>query len=210
MSDSQNPLPAPRFWWKRWAFVILGVWLIGGGVALGAIWMDNPESTILGIACIAAIIGGVWLVYSRLRAPTPTGSVIVATGGPTGGRKSTANSLNIYVKKDEDTGDVVPDRVVFEDMAKPMGQPQHCLNDNKWYHVHIWDLEKRSLRAFSLPDAQYSDPAILARYLEQPAQKRYLRHRPSLLRFVGPGILALMVGLGFILLVILSDTGGSV
>ena len=112
--------------------------------------------------------------------------------------------MNIYAAHDEDIGAVVPQRIVFENVYKPAGQPQRCLNTNKDYYVHMWDIKKSRLVPFVLADRKYTDPSILARYLGLPAQRKYLRNRESLMKLIGPGILAVAVIGAFITIIALS------
>lgn len=201
-------LPTNRYW----LLLVLGVGLLGLGVWVGSIWLASPDIIALGLVTIALFIAGGVLVRRQIKHRYDVkGEVVVNTGqglGP-GSReldKSGArpNSLNIYAGYDEDIGAIVPQRVVFENVYKPVGQPQRCLNTNKEYYIHIWDIERKQLKPFVLADRKYTDPSILARYLGLPAQRKYLRNRESLMRLVGPGLLAVGVIFAFITIIALS------
>jgi len=100
--------------------------------------------------------------------------------------KEIVNSMNIY-----------HDKIIFENIKKPEGQPWKCKNDGKSYHVHIWDSELQALKEFSLPDQTYFDPQILAtRVLELPAHRRIFRRKQTLLQQLSP-----MVAFGGVVIV---------
>ena len=205
---------------RYWIILGIGLGCLVFGVVFGAIWMANPLNQFLGILTIALFMAGVIICIRQFRgrhnigegatvnitAPT---TVTVKEGEPQPQKQEvikegTINSLNIYAGMDADIGKVVAQRVVFEAMVSPMGQPQRCLNLGKDYYVHIWDIKKGRLVPFILPDSKYTDPSILARSLALPAQRKYLRNRESLLRLIGPGLLIVGVLVGFITIIALS------
>jgi len=99
--------------------------------------------------------------------------------------------------------DIYPDKIVFEDVTEPEGQPWKCENDGKSYHVHIWDEENKKLKEFQLPDQVYMDPRIFAeRVLELPAHRRIFRRKQTLLQQLSP----MMGALGVIILWIIIIT----
>lgn len=201
-------LPINRYW------LLLGGGLVslGLGVWVGGLWLASPDLLVLGFLTIALFIGGVVLVIRQVKhrhdvgggATVNIGQVPGVGAEQVGGNGSTPNSLNIYAAYDEDIGAVVPKRIVFENIYKPVGQPQRCLNTNKDYYVHIWDITKSKLVPFVLKDRKYTDPSILARYLGLPAQRKYLRNRESLMKLIGPGILAVAVIFALITIIALS------
>jgi len=96
------------------------------------------------------------------------------------------NSMNIYPA---DEGGVV-----FENTAKPEGQPKICENDGKPYFVHIWDIATKRLRPFMLPDTQYYDPRVFAeRVLELPAHRRIFQRKQTVMQKLKPAILFLLI-----------------
>ena len=205
---------------KPWRLPINTYWLLlGGGIGslalgvwVGSFWMASPDAIALGFLTIVLFIAGGILIRRQIKhrgdiMGGPLVNIGQASGGDTGkvGKNGGApNSLSIYAGYDEHIGAVVPQRIVFENVYKPMGQPQRCLNTNKDYHVHIWDIPKKQLVPFTLTDRKYTDPSILARYLGLPAQRKYLRNRESLMRLIGPGLLAVGVLAAFVTIIALS------
>ena len=202
---------------RYWVVLGIGLGCLVFGVVFGAIWMANPLNQALGLLTIALFIAGVILCIRQFRHRHDIGEVtavnitvaaVVKEGEKPASQEvigvGTINCLNIYAGLDADIGKVVAQKVVFEAMVNPMGQPQRCLNLGKDYYVHIWDIEKGRLVPFILPDSKYTDPSILARSLALPAQRKYLRNRESLLRLIGPGLLFVGVLIGFITIIALS------
>ena len=202
---------------RYWVVLGIGLGCLVFGVVFGAIWMANPLNQFLGLFTIALFIAGVIICIRQFRHRHDIGEVaavnitvaaVVKEGEKPASQEvigvGTINSLNIYASMDEDIGKVVAQKVVFEAMVSPMGQPQRCLNLGKDYYVHIWDIQKGRLVPFVLPDSKYTDPSILARSLALPAQRKYLRNRESLLRLIGPGLLFVGVLIGFITIIALS------
>lgn len=201
---------------RYWLLVGLAVVLFALSIVLGNLWFANPTNQIMGLVTVALFIGGAWLTRRQIKhrhdimgdvkvniTPDQTSqadSKVEQTTVPSNGHAP--NSLNIYATKD---GDIVRvQKIAFENVYQPMGQPQKCLNTGKFYYVHIWDIAKGKLVPFMLPDSKFTDPAIMARYLDLPSQKKYLRHRESLMHYIGPGILAIMCIAGFIAIIALS------
>ncbi len=201
---------------RFWVLAGLAVGLIALSIGVGSMWFANPSNQIMGLLTIALFIGGAWLTRRQIkhRHDIMGDTKVNITSSQTSQTDSEAehatvksnghdeNSLNIYAVKDGDI--VIAQKIAFEDVYKPVGQPQKCLNTGKFYHVHIWDIAKGRLVPFILPDSKFTDPAIMARYLGLPSQKKYLRHRESLMHYIGPGILAFMCVAGFIAIIALS------
>lgn len=195
-----------------WLWLGIGIGSLGLAVWIGSLWLASPDILALGILTIALFGGGGILVKRQIKHRGDIkGEVLVNIGQVSGVSNDQVgkngfkpNSLNIYAIRDEDVGAVVPQRIVFENVYQPLGQPQRCLNTNKDYYIHIWNIEKSRLVPFMLPDRKYTDPSILARYLGLPAQRKYLRNRESLIKLIGPGILAVGVIVGFITIIALS------
>ena len=199
-----------------WLLAGLAIGLVALSIFIGNIWLANPTNQILGLVAIALFSGGAWLIRRQIKhrhdimgnvkvniTSTQTtqveGEARQATVSSNGHEP---NSVNIYAVKDGDM--VMAQKIAFEYTENPLGQPQKCLNTGKFYYVHIWDITREALMSFMLPDSKFTDPAIMARYLGLPAQKKYLRHRESLMHYVGPGILAVMCIGGFIAIIALS------
>ena len=216
VAPAEEPIPVHKAWRlpinRYWVLLSGGLGLLGLGVWVGGLWLASPDLLALGFLTIVLLIGGVVLVIRQVKhrhdvgggAMVNIGQVPSVAAEQVGGNGSTPNSLNIYAANDEDIGAVVPKRIVFENVYEPVGQPQRCLNTNKDYYVHIWSIEKNKLVPFVLPDLKYTDPSILARYLGLPAQRKYLRNRESLIKLIGPGILAVAVIGAFITIIALS------
>ena len=210
--------PQPRR--KSWRFPFNTYWLLLGagigslvlGVWVGSFWMASPDAIALGFLTIVLFIAGGILIRRQIKhrsdiiggAVVNIGQASGADKGKVGKNGDAPNSLNIYAAYDADVKAIVPQRIVFENVYNPMGQPQRCLNTNKDYHVHIWDLKKSQLMPFTLTDRKYTDPSILARYLGLPAQRKYLRNRESLMRLIGPGLLVVGVLAAFVTIIALS------
>ncbi len=200
---------------RFWLLVGLAVGLIALSIAIGSVWFANPTNQIMGLLTVALFIGGVWLTRRQIKhrhdtmgdikvtiTPTKTSQVDSKPEQVTAPSNGQPNSLNIYAIKDGDI--IVAQKIAFENVYEPVGQPQKCLNTGTFYHVNIWDIAKGKLVPFILPDSKFTDPAIMARYLGLPSQKKYLRHRESLMHYIGPGILAVMCVAGFIAIIALS------
>jgi hypothetical protein len=132
----------------------------------------------------------------KFQAPEPTGAV---------------NSINVYARKGV-SGEkpIVAVAVRWEYVATPFGQPWKLKNDGNAYYFHIIDIETMILRAFELTDSAYVDPTIFARFLENPAQKRYIEFgRESWQKWIGAGLLAAMNAAGLLVLIIMANPGGA-
>lgn len=202
--DITEPKPAKQFD-TRLLELIGGLLTIAAAIGSGALWMQNERNQMLAMLTIGLFGGGVYLLYRYLHKPDT--STVIVMPGSTGGKVTKVtgpvNSLNIYAQRDDATGIVFPEKVSFEWVEHPLGQPWHCLNTDKHYFVHRWDIDRSALVPFVLPDAKYTDPALLAEYLSLEDEKRYMRHRPSLMHYIGPAIMGIMVGVGFLVIIIL-------
>lgn len=183
---------------KQWLWLGLGFVLLAAGIGLGFLWMQDKRNPFWAFLTLATVAAGVFIIYRNIKPKEKSIPVLLP------GKKITESvvCLNIYAKKN-DEGIVYPEQIVFELTTKPEGQPNQCINTGQYYPVNIWDIDKHKLVPFVLPDEKYTDPAFLARYLEQPAQKKYLQHRESLMKYIGPGILAILIIVGFIWMLII-------
>lgn len=200
---------------RYWLLVLAGiVSLIVGGVVC-AVWMSSPTNQLLGMVTLAAFIGGAWLLWRqfRHRHELGTGATVsiadIASGGNGKVDMKSANTLIIEAKLDEDLEVVIPQRVAFVNRNNPGGQPWKCRNNGQNYFVEIWDIAKHKFLPFLLPDQEYTDPAFMAKYLDQPAQTKFMQHRESLMKYIGPGLLV-VANIGAIIgIVALMPTGGA-
>lgn len=190
---------------QYWLWMGLGILLLLAGVGLGYLWMADQRNSLLALATIAVWGGGGYLIYRQLKGQVKgeDHQIIVIPGENIKTKTGSVNSLNIYAKKDDSTSIIYPEKIAFEWVEKPRGQPQKCLNTGKWYYVHLFDIASKKLIPFTLPDIRYSDPALMARYLDLPAQKKYMRHRESLGKYIGPGILAVLCIVAFVVIIAL-------
>ena len=183
---------------KTLLFSICAVCAGGAGGGMVFMWWSNPTNPFLGLAAIILLAVAVWLGWTLFK---PSDSRVVASGGKK--VNINANVLNIYANVD-DNGNHYAENIEFDYHDNPQGQLWQCMNNGKHYRVNIWDLKLKRLVPFTLPDAKYVDPAFMARYLELPAQRKYLRHHDTMMKYIGPGILALLDVAGFIAIIALS------
>lgn len=171
----------------NWITLGLGVGLVVLGFVVGSYWFSNANN-LLGIITTALLAGGGILIKITWSKRDDTGTA-VSVDVKVENRKQ-VNSLNIY-----------PEKVVFEDMPKPMGQPWQCLNDSKYYFIHVWNEKEKTLEPLKLPDQQYYDPQVFAeRVLDLPAHRRIFRRKVKLLEQLKPLILVLAIGAVWILI----------
>ena len=168
------------------------------------LWAGQRESLFLTVGTIGLIVGSVFLLYRGVKSIRRGDAVVIGEKKPT----ITANSCNIYVKKDKESGRILPSKIAFElidtegkvlteaplldkPAEMPDGQPWQCLNDGNWYYLNYFDLTKGKLRPFALPDSQYFDPAEFGNVIMMPAHKLLFERRLSLLQRVGPWVMVL-------------------
>jgi hypothetical protein len=195
--------------------LILIIMLIGSPIMIFWAWRRGGDSS-HGSSVIVVRPEGDISLGEKVSAPEMQTLSLAAKGR---GVKNVApvvtgniNSLNIYARAGvEDEKPIVPIIANFEYVKSPLGQPWKLTNDGRHYHLHIIDIQTGNLRAFGLQDAAYVDPAIFARFLENPAQKRYIEYvRESLAKWIGPGILAVMDCVGFVMIIILMNSATAV
>jgi hypothetical protein len=164
------------------------------GLVAGKFWLDTANE-LLGIITLAGVFGGSFGVkrywQNAFQGETKIDIIKPVAKGP-------ANCLCIY-----------PDKVVFDNVASPEGQPYQCLNDNKHYYINIWDEAIKRLVPFVLPDLQYYTPQLFAeRVLELPAHRRIFRRRENLLQKLSPFILLVVIGVLWLLIMTTTTPGG--
>lgn len=177
-----------KYWtkyWKQSLYVVGGLLVLVVGYFCALLWSGQRDNIFLTIGIIVIWPGGVYLLYRGMRSPERD-VVIVGSDKPSIGE---VNSLNIYAKMNKDTGKLYPEKVTFEMLLHPEGQPQQCTNNGKWYYVHIWDIAKRRLKPFALPDSQYFDPREFANVIMMPAHKRLFERQASMFQKIAPWIM---------------------
>lgn len=186
---------------RYWVLFGGGIILALTGIGLLFIWFSMPFSAmqqVVGGITLLTLGSGVYLVRRQLKNRNNRyGGAMVVTPSSTSQIPSKsngyANSLCIY-----------PDKLIFDNVNEPPGQPQKVLNDGRYYYVLKWNQEINRLEPFILPDSHYTDPSILARYLGLPAQYKYLQNRETLWKFAGPGLLLIGNIAAFIAIIALS------
>lgn len=161
---------------RRWWMVGLGVALLAVGFWLGGMWGEQRQNMFLALMVIAAVPGGVFLIWQGIK---KVDAAVVIVGTAKDKQIKQANCLNIYASRDSE-GQVSADRLEFSEVYNPQGQPQQCLNDGKWYYVNIFDLNKKRLIPYILPDNTYIDPAEFGNVIEMPAHRKLYQQEVSL------------------------------
>ncbi len=196
VSIPTTPQPVLNKAFDRNIFRLFGgaLLLLVGGL-LGYLWFTfMPQNIVAAALTLLSIGGGIFFIIKYFNSRGMSSEIVVFPSGQAKVGKKQVNSLCIY-----------PDRVEFVDVDKPLGQPWRCLNDGKYYFVHIFDEGKKELKVFSLPDQQYMDPGIFAkRVLELPAHRRIFRRKQSLLEQLSPAMALIgIVVFGIVMIVTL-------
>jgi len=173
-------------YWKQSLCLIGGLFILLVGYYFSMIWSGQRDNIFLTICIIIMWPGGCYLIFRGIKGPEHE-VVIVGSEKPSG----EVNSLNIYARKNPDTGKIYPEKVAFEMILKPEGQPQQCTNNGKWYYVHIWDIAKQRLVPFALPDSQYFDPREFANVIKMPAHMKLFERQASLLQKIAPWVMVI-------------------
>lgn len=179
------------FWQQLWLHRARWLYLLGSVVALGLLYplyqlyLIDRSNPLIVVGLIACVIGSGFLFVRGWRATREQETVIVGAVQPIG----RVNSLNIYAKKDETTGQIYAEKMAFEWDNNPTGQPWQSLNNGKWYHLNIWDIVAGKLKPFVLPDSQYFDPREFANVITMPAHKKLFEHRASLFQKIAPWVM---------------------
>jgi len=162
---------------------IVGLWLYSQTMAIG-----------FALLVLGGLGGGGVIIYWQYTKTAYHGTSTVTVAG----RKQAAfkltdeNSLNLYPVKDE-SGKVHNDRIAFEKKSKEelAGRPWRYRANNQFYYLNQLDLAKQATVPYYLKDGVYVDPADLAGALECRPVRKYLKHRESLMKYVGPAILVI-------------------
>lgn len=179
-------------------YLIGGVIAIAGGLFFAYLYSTTMVMMLAFPSIVLLGIGALLIYFFRKKKEEVSSPIVTGTPIPT----KQVNSMNIY------PADLKGDRfgVMFEDTAKPEGQPRVCINDGKPYFVHIWNNETRTLMPFALPDQQYYDPRVFAeRVLELPAHRKIFQRKQSFLHKISPFILILVI---FALWIVIITTTG--
>lgn len=175
----------------------LGIFVIGLG--FGVAWYVLYRDNIWGVLpALLFILGGLWLAFYHATTTLQRNDVIIIDGKPSEKPKAQVNSLSLY-----------HDRLLFEDVPNPEGQPWRWRQDGRSYFVlkeQVADEKtneyKGTLKAFNLPDQMYYDPKTFAeRVLELPAHRRVMRRKEKLLEQLKPVFVAIMIVVVGILMV---------
>ena len=199
MSESKNDEPrtdsivTSDVNWVKPFYLILAIVLFIAALGCGYFY-SKDMNMIFAIATIACISGGIACIYGYKSKGVSNASHYI--GKP---KKEQVNSLNIY-----------PDKIEFEEVYQPDGQPWKCRNDGRYYFVNIWEkpsFEKpNKCEPFMLPDQQYYEPNLFAeRVLELPAHRRLFRKKNNLMNVVKIG--ALLLGMVIVWILIITTTG---
>lgn len=177
--------------WMRWLYGAGGIAAIGFGILLGALWGQN-KNPFLGLLMLIVIGLGVLLIVKCVKYQSG-GVYLTPKGEVTYKPPKQANCLNIYAKVDPDTNQPVPVRVAFENMDKDKleGYPRRLRNDGKYYFVNIFDLKKKELVPFKLPDTKFCPPTQLRISATMTANWAYWKPIPNLFQRIAPWMLVL-------------------
>ncbi len=186
---------------KQVIFGILGVLLLGAAVAAIVTWLKVGSMVLAGIGAVGGIGGIICLAVAFMSGSgdTRSAAVMVRRRGEPAEQAEAApgavpapNSLNIYATTDP-AGAVIPEAIEFAYVAQPYGHKQKCLNNGKYYYVHINSPGTDELRAFVLPDTAYFDPAEMGRVLTMPCYRRLFRERKQGLAKYRPILVAVVL-----------------
>jgi len=173
-----------KFNWRNYikSLYLIGAissFVVGGFVAFMGNSLSNPLLIVFGFFGLA---GGFMLFWAWRR----IGDVRLIKRDEGGKPLLPPNSLNVYEKMIE-----------FAHVDKPKGQSVKCLNDGKFYHVHIDGDSKEGLKELQLPDddekERYYDPAEFANPVTMPSNKKYFTWSASTMQKISVGIMALVI-----------------
>lgn len=171
--------------------------LSGGGLYLGYLYLQSMDM-FMAVGTVALLGGGIFLFYKLLKKGNEGGGGANRVGKKkitTPKLNGEENSLNFYAVKDGEK--LFNDRMVFEKVEKPLGPLWRWRKNNQLYHLHRIGADG-VMNAVRPPDRLYVDPEWAAGFLDLGPQRKYLKNRESMLKFIGPGILLV----GFIVEVI--------
>jgi drug/metabolite transporter superfamily protein YnfA len=181
-------------------YFLAGVMVVCGGI-LVFLWYSAPrEFAFFGVIGVGVVATGGYLLYANMNTVKSSAVVNIGKTYEISGQE---NCLNLYARKNS-LGKVVLDKLIFETMTKPEGQPHQVLNNNKHYYFNKWNMEKNKIEPLELADEPSIPPDVLAKYIELPAQRKYLKHRDSMMKMIGPVVLAVFNIITFFVIIALS------
>jgi len=191
-AENNAPIIKKKYSWRLLMLAASGLSVVGG-IGMFSIYFINHNMA-FGAPSVL-MIGVGFLVFKYYWGRTQE-VVTMQIGEVT---KEQVNCMNIY-----------PDRIVFEDMPKPEGYPQECLNDHKSYFVNIWGTAwggtLKQLIPFTLPATQYCDPGVFAeRVLSLPAHRKIFERKETFLHKIKTVGLVVAIGIVWLLIVTTKD-----
>ena len=192
--------------WRRWTYIAGGLACIILGYMLASLWSQQRDNRVVALGVVLLWPLGAFLIYRSWHKQDDE-VVIVGEDKPT----VAVNCLNIYARKDTGTGKIYPVKVAFEWMNNPVGQPQQCINNGRWYFVNVFDIKAQRLIPLVLPDAQYFDPREFANVIKMPAHNNLFERRVTLFQKVAPWIMVaafIIAIIGFIATTPVPPVGG--
>ena len=192
---------------REWLLLTCGAVMLISGAGLLWLWSMNTRDPLSATAGMGLIAGGGYLIYTNLFTQG-TGVKVNITGDIVlTGRE---NCINYYVTKNED-GSYSPDKLVFEEKPKDElkkigGQPHQLINNGKYYFLNrvVYNKNDSVLKSWELKDSPGISPEALAKYIELPGQRAYLKHRDSVLKMIGPALLTILNIVGLIVIIALA------
>lgn len=171
-----------------------------------AVWMSNPRQSMLGLLTAVAGAGGVYLGYSQFRSGSHN-EVVAIQGKPIEHHKGPANTIEWRHRRADD-GRWVPDGCLFKWVDHPRGTLARITNFNEHMYVVITD-ENGAVIPYAERLAQLERasgrrvrPEELADYREAEPVSKAINYDPQeWKRFIGPGLLVLVIVVGFICLI---------
>lgn len=211
---STSELPkAKRVGGRKWWPIYAGIGLLIIAVLIAKLYLDSNNNMILAVLFVMFGASGGFSIFHGLKR-RDEGYTFVKHGEEK--VNINANCLNIYYKKDE-SGAVKCDYIAFEEMIPPdkyeelkrkgeilPGQvkgdilsrmPQRCLDDGKFYYVHIFDPAKNEYTSFELPDTQYFDPREMVNPIIMPSVKKEMKPIPTLGEKLRPALLVIGIAI---------------
>lgn len=188
-----------RIWWQ----VILGIVCLVVTVIFAMMYTKNMTNSFMAFGFVLSGGAAALFLFMGLRKREEG----MQLNRPGYGKKKNfkANCLNIYYGFDADKQKYFCHRVAFEWMEPDQiksGSPQQCLDDGKWYYVHIFDPVKKAYEPFKLPDTQYYSPKEFINPLVMPASRKVLKPKPGLGEKIRPMLLVIAIGVMGLIFVI--------
>ncbi len=195
-----------RLWWQ----VAIGMVFIILDVFVARMYMQDNTNAFL--AALFIIVGGTGIFFLYLGLHKREEGILLK--GPGQGKKKTypANCLSIYYGYDTESKKYSCDSIKFEQLEPAQiknNHPQQCLDDGKWYYVHIYDPLKKALIPFNLPDTQYYSPEEFCNPLNMPASRKELKPVVTLGEKLKPVLLVVAIGVLGLIMVMTNKPPGA-